>query len=72
MSFYLYIDVTIWSTKGNEINMILKKSAIDVVRKLLQENNISYAVVIKDMQKLIEQENPAPGKIMQLQKRNGS
>lgn len=52
--------------------MILKKSAIDVVRKLLRENNISYAVVIKDMQKLIEQENPAPGKIMQLQKRNGS
>lgn len=52
--------------------MILKKSAIDVVRKLFQENNISYAIVIKDMQKLIEQENPPPGKIMQLQKRNGS
>lgn len=49
----------------------MKKSAIDGVRKVLEDNHIRYSVLVDDMQKQIEQENPPQFEIEALQNRNG-
>lgn len=51
--------------------MFLKKSQVDDVRKVLNENNVHYSVLIEDMQQQIERENPPQHEIEALQNRNG-
>lgn len=68
---YFYLDVALWSTNGTEVDVFLKKSAVDGVRQVLKENNIPYSVLIEDMQTQIEHENPPIEEIEALQNRNG-
>lgn len=51
--------------------MFIKKPVVDDVRKVLQEHNINYTVLVDDMQRQIETENPPQSEIEALQNRNG-
>lgn len=51
--------------------MFLKQSAVEGVRQVLKENDIPYTVLVADMQRQIEEENPPQSEIEQLQNRNG-
>lgn len=71
MIICVYLDVALWSSNGTEVDMFLKKSAVDGVRRVLDANNIRYSILIEDMQKQIECENPPIEEIEALQNRNG-
>lgn len=49
----------------------MKKDAVDGVRQVLTDNKIGYTVLIADMQRQIETENPPQEEIEALQNRNG-
>lgn len=70
--WYFYLDVALWSTNGTEVDVFLKKSSVDGVRQVLKENNIRYSVLIEDMQRQIEHENPPIEEIEEFQNRNGT
>lgn len=65
------VDIALWSTNGSEVDVFLKKSQIDDVRQVLNDNHIHYSVLIEDMQTQIEKENPPQHEIEALQNRNG-
>lgn len=71
MIICVYSDVAFWSSNGTEVDMFLKRSAVDGVRGVLDANNIRYSILIEDMQKQIERENPPIEEIEALQNRNG-
>lgn len=64
-------DVSLWSINGTEIDMFVRRSAVEGVRQELKENNVPYTVLVEDMQRQIEEENPPQSEIEQLQNRNG-
>lgn len=51
--------------------MFVRRSAVEGVTQVLKENNIRYTVLVEDMQRQIEEENPPQSEIEQLQNRNG-
>lgn len=63
--------MALWSTNGTEVDVFVKKSVIDDVRKVLQNHNVNYTILIEDMQRQIEIENPPQEQIEELQNRNG-
>lgn len=63
--------MALWSINGTEVDMFLKQSAVEGVRQVLKENDIPYTVLVADMQRQIEEENPPQSEIEQLQNRNG-
>ena len=63
--------MALWSINGTEVDMFVKKSAVEGVRQVLKENNIPYTVLVEDMQKQSESENPPQSEIELLQNRNG-
>lgn len=65
------IDISLWSINGTEVDMFVRKSAVEGVTQILKENNIRYTVLVADMQRQIEEENPPQSEIEQLQNRNG-
>lgn len=71
MFLFSVLDVALWSTNGTNVDVFVKQPAIESVRKVLEENNINYAVLVDDMQKQIEEENPPQEEIEALQNRNG-
>lgn len=64
-------DVSLWSINGTEVDVFVRKSAVQGVRQVLKENNIPYKILVEDMQRQIEDENPPQSEIEQLQNRNG-
>lgn len=53
-------DVSLWRTSGSTADVFMKKSAIETVRELLEENNVQYEVLVEDMQKQIDLERQQP------------
>lgn len=51
--------------------MFVRRSAVEDAARVLKENNIRYTVLVADMQRQIEEENPPQSEIEQLQNRNG-
>lgn len=65
-------DVAMWAGHGPSVDLFVKKSAIDGgAAAVLRSANVSYDVVIDDMQDAIDSENPKPEEIAQLQDRKG-
>lgn len=60
-----------WNTNGTSVDLLLKSPSIMGATRLLADANISYSVVINDLQKDIEAENPSKDIIQQLQNRKG-
>lgn len=63
--------MALWSTNGSEVDMFIKKPVVEDVRRVLEEHNINYTVLVDDMQRQIETENPPQSEIEALQNRNG-
>lgn len=63
--------MALWSINGTEVDVFLKSSAVDGARQVLKDNNIPYTILVEDMQRQIEEENPPQSEIEQLQNRNG-
>lgn len=53
------------------VDVFLKEPSVIGAKKLLDDANVSYDVVIEDLQKAIETENPPKEEIEQLQNRKG-
>ncbi|XP_055299541.1 carboxypeptidase B-like [Sitodiplosis mosellana] len=49
-------DVTLWANNHAAADVLVKQSAVNKVREVLEDNNIQYSVQIEDLQKLIELE----------------
>lgn len=60
-----------WNTNGTVVDLFLKESVISGARKLLSDSNVHFDIVINDIQRNIEKENPPKEVIEQLQNRKG-
>ncbi|CAD7091291.1 unnamed protein product [Hermetia illucens] len=60
-----------WKTVENRVDIMIDKSARESARSYLQNSNITYRILIDDLQKLIEVENPPKEEIELLQNRKG-
>lgn len=66
-------DVAIWNSKGQTADLFVKKAAVDGgAAAILDSANVTYSVIIEDMQKEIDAENPRMEEIAQLQDRKGN
>lgn len=65
-------DVAMWSSHGTTADLFVKKPAVDGgAAAVLESANVTYSVVIADMQEAIDGENPRPEEIALLQDRKG-
>lgn len=66
-------DIAVWNSNGSTVDVFLKKSAIDNgAAEFLNKAAVRYSVVIENMQKEIDNENPPQDEIEQLQDRKGN
>lgn len=64
-------DVNIWNLGEKTVDMFVKHTAVEVAGKLLENSNITYDVIIDDIQNAIETENPSKDQIELWENRNG-
>lgn len=60
-----------WNTNGSFVDLFLKTSSIVGASRLLDKAKIKYSIIIDDLQRAIETENPSTEIIQQLQNRKG-
>lgn len=62
-----------WNLNQNSttVDILIKQGIISGAKNLLNEAKVSYKIVISDLQKAIESENPSQEEIEQLQNRKG-
>lgn len=60
-----------WNVNRTSVDMFLKKPVIMEARQLLDKANVTYEVIIDNLQNAIEEENPPKEVIEQLQNRKG-
>lgn len=65
-------DVALWNTNGTSVDLLLKQPAVSGAGQLMAAANVSYAVLIENLQADIEAENPPADVIQQLQNRKGT
>lgn len=68
----LLADVALWNTNGTSVDLLLRQAALSGADRLMADANVSYAVLIDDLQRNIEAENPPAEVIHQLQNRKGT
>lgn len=64
-------EVATWNIHDGSVDVFLKRPSLEGARNLLQSANVSYEVVIEDLQQAIAEENPPKEVIEQLQNRKG-
>lgn len=60
-----------WNVNETSVDLFLKRASVDGARVALQAANVTYSILINDVQKEIETENPPQEQIEQLQNRKG-
>lgn len=50
--------ISTWGGSNSTIDVLIKSDALSNVTRVFKRDNISYAVVIEDLQKRINEENP--------------
>lgn len=63
--------MALWNTNGTSVDLLLKQPSLSAATRLMAAANVSYAVLIDDLQRDIEAENPPAEVIQQLQNRKG-
>lgn len=63
-------DVSLWNSNGTSVDLFLQQSAVADAGRTLATNNVRYSVVIEDLQKAIDEENP-PEQDIEYQDRAG-
>lgn len=61
-----------WNVNETSVDLFLKQSAVNGATNALRAANVSYSILINDVQKEIEAENPPKEEIEQLQNRKGT
>lgn len=60
-----------WNVNETSVDLFLQQSAVSGAGRTLQEANVTYSILIEDLQQEIESENPPQDEIEQLQNRKG-
>lgn len=63
--------IAIWKVNHTSTDLLLKKSIVEGARQLLSNANVTYEIVIGDLQEAIANENPPKEVIEQFQNRKG-
>lgn len=63
-----------WSGNKSVVDVMVRPSAISRVARFLRDRQVSYDIIIPDLQQAINQENPLPTaeEIEELEGRNGT
>ena len=56
--FYKFTVITTWGGNHTYVDVLVKPNAIQNITRVFNRENISYHVVIEDLQKRIDEENP--------------
>lgn len=51
-------DISMWGGNSTYIDILVRARSLEKVTQKLKEHNIQYELVIPDVQKAIEEENP--------------
>ncbi|RZC37365.1 carboxypeptidase B-like [Asbolus verrucosus] len=52
-------DISMWGGNATSMDVLVKPDSVDKVKERLTKNGIRYEVVIEDLQKAIDEENPS-------------
>lgn len=63
--------IAIWKVNHTSTDLLLQRSMIEGARQLLSSANVTYEIVIEDLQEEIAKENPPQEVIEQFQNRKG-
>jgi hypothetical protein len=63
--------ISMWNLQHSHVDMFVKQPVVQDAKKLLIDSNVPFEVVIDDLQKAIDEENPPHEQIVQWQNRNG-
>lgn len=67
----LFSDGQVWRSIKQEIDYLVKSNSIEEAREFIRATNLSHVVLIEDLQKIIEEENPPKEEIEKFQNRKG-
>lgn len=56
--FLIFKDISMWGGNAAFIDILVKAKSLQKVTQKLKENNIEYELLIPDVQKAIDEENP--------------
>lgn len=56
--YFIIIDISMWGGNQTAVDILVRPDSKDTVLKSLASNTINYEVVIEDVQKAIDEENP--------------
>lgn len=56
--FYSFLDISMWGGNTTSIDILVKPNSLKKVDSILNEFNIQHEVLIEDLQKAIDEENP--------------
>lgn len=54
----LFSDISTWAGNGTAIDVLVKPHAVENVTAILKKEKIRYEVVVENLQKMIDEENP--------------
>jgi hypothetical protein len=52
------VDISMWGGNTTSIDILVKPDSLDKVKERLTDNGIEFEVVIDDLQRAIDEENP--------------
>lgn len=64
-------DIAMWKLHHTSVDLLLRKPNIEGAQHLLSNANVTYEIVIDDLQEAISKENPPKEVIEQFQNRKG-
>lgn len=70
--FNYITDISTWGGNITSLDILVKPKSLKSVSKVLLENNIGYEVMIQDLQKAIDEENPPLNEDEEYEDRTGN
>ncbi|CAH0563476.1 unnamed protein product [Brassicogethes aeneus] len=61
-------DISMWGGNSTTVDVLVKPNSVEKVRKIFKDNKVGFDIVIEDLQKVIDEENPA---VIELDDRRG-
>lgn len=65
----IFADITMWGGNSTSVDILVKPKSLGKVDKSLRENEIKFDIVIQDLQRAIDEENPP---VIELDDRRGN
>lgn len=64
-------QISMWNLQKGHVDVFVKQPVVKSAKQLLKNSNVPFEVVIDDLQKAIDEENPPKEQIVEWQVRNG-